>query len=207
MVKNTAPINEFLMKENEVWKRDFAKKCTRDHPEWDNTTGICVRWFICFKCFCDCGNKASHLGACTVPTAKCDNFKNFLKKICRENSPPPLALLLRPGFLQCPAWWKTMWQHPIYPPDDNSLLPTNHSHRMTLYSWHGPTRMADSNNYNCDGDNGIGALVYRSSLMAVIVRRYSSLVWTCTLCDWLLAIDSWRLVFLVKTHFSIFKYL
>ena len=30
IIKNTAPITEFLMKEGKIWKRDFAGKCSRD---------------------------------------------------------------------------------------------------------------------------------------------------------------------------------
>jgi hypothetical protein len=91
MVKNTNLINEFLMKDGKVWKRNFARKCTRDPPKWDDTTVKCICWFVHGECFCDCGNKASHVKACPVPTTKYNNFKNFLKKVCRENSQPPSA--------------------------------------------------------------------------------------------------------------------
>ena len=30
IIKNTAPINEFLMKKEEIWKRNFARKCSQD---------------------------------------------------------------------------------------------------------------------------------------------------------------------------------
>ena len=30
IIKNTAPINEFLMKKEEIWKRDFARNCSQD---------------------------------------------------------------------------------------------------------------------------------------------------------------------------------
>jgi hypothetical protein len=34
IIKNTAPITEFLMKEGKIWKRDFAGKCSQDRPKW-----------------------------------------------------------------------------------------------------------------------------------------------------------------------------
>jgi hypothetical protein len=43
VIKNATPITEFLMKDDEVWKRDFVGKCTRDHPKWDNNTFMCAR--------------------------------------------------------------------------------------------------------------------------------------------------------------------
>ena len=30
IIKNTAPITKFLMKEGKIWKRDFVGKCSRD---------------------------------------------------------------------------------------------------------------------------------------------------------------------------------
>ncbi len=38
VIKNAALITEFVMKDDEVWKRNFAEKCTRDCPKWDNNT-------------------------------------------------------------------------------------------------------------------------------------------------------------------------
>jgi hypothetical protein len=38
VINNTAPITEFVMKDDEVWKRIFAGKCMRDCPK-----SICVR--------------------------------------------------------------------------------------------------------------------------------------------------------------------
>ena len=37
MVKNTAPVKEFLLKEGEDWSKDFAGKRTGDCPKWGNT--------------------------------------------------------------------------------------------------------------------------------------------------------------------------
>jgi hypothetical protein len=44
VIKNAAPITEFLMKDDEIWKCNFAGKCMRDCPKWDNNTCICARW-------------------------------------------------------------------------------------------------------------------------------------------------------------------
>jgi hypothetical protein len=46
VTKNAAPITEFLMKDDEVWKRNFAGKFMRDCPKWDNNTFMCARWYI-----------------------------------------------------------------------------------------------------------------------------------------------------------------
>ncbi len=91
VIKNTAPITEFLMKDDEVWKRNFAGKCTRDRPKWDNNTFMCARWYIRGECFYNCNIKASHVGACTVPSTKRDKFKTYLGKVCQENTTPHSA--------------------------------------------------------------------------------------------------------------------
>ena len=59
---------------------------------------MCARWWVPGECFVDCNNKASHIGACTVPQAKCTKFRKYLEKVRRENSPSSLACLPRPGF-------------------------------------------------------------------------------------------------------------
>jgi hypothetical protein len=89
MVKNTALINEFLIEGRKVWKHNFAGKCTRDHPKWDCNTVMCVRWFIRGKCFCDCGNKASLVGACAIPTAKTTILRTSSRKIAGRTPHPP----------------------------------------------------------------------------------------------------------------------
>jgi hypothetical protein len=86
IVKNPSPINDFLIKDSENWKKDFSGQCTKDRPKWDDKTFMCARWFIRGECFCDCFNKASHMGASDVPTAKHDEFKAFIGKVCRENT-------------------------------------------------------------------------------------------------------------------------
>ncbi len=91
ITKNAAPISKFLLKEGKIWKHNFGGKCSKDCPKWDNTTFMCARWHICGKCFVDCKNNASHLGACTIPQAKCNKFKTYLGKVCRENNPSPSA--------------------------------------------------------------------------------------------------------------------
>jgi hypothetical protein len=91
VIKNAAPITEFLMKDDEVWKRNFAGKCMRDCPKWDNNTFMCARWYIRGECFRDCNNKASHVGACAVPSMKQDEFKTYLGKVCQENTTPHSA--------------------------------------------------------------------------------------------------------------------
>jgi hypothetical protein len=91
IIKNADPISEFLLKEGKIWKHNFAGKCSKDRPKWDDTTFMCARWHIRGECFVDCNNKASHMGACAVPQAKCDKFKTYLGKVCRENNPSPSA--------------------------------------------------------------------------------------------------------------------
>jgi hypothetical protein len=91
IIKNAAPITKFLIKESEDWRQNFAGKCSSDHPKWDNTIFMCAHWWICDECFVDCNNKASHVGACVVPQAKRTEFKKYLEKVCRENSPSSLA--------------------------------------------------------------------------------------------------------------------
>jgi len=78
------------MKEGEIWKRDFAGKCSRDRPKWGDDW-MCARWHICGECFADCNNKSSHVAACAVPQAKRDEFKTFLMKVCQENLTPTLS--------------------------------------------------------------------------------------------------------------------
>jgi ribonucleotide reductase beta subunit family protein with ferritin-like domain len=70
MVKNTAPVKEFLLKEGEDWSKDFSRKCTGDHPKWGDTDWMCAHWWVKGKCFRDCENKASHVGACAIPPTK-----------------------------------------------------------------------------------------------------------------------------------------
>jgi hypothetical protein len=91
IIKNAAPITEFLIKESEDWRRDFAGKCSTDRPKWDDTFFMCARWHIRGECFVDCNSKASHAGACAVPQAKRTEFKKYLDKVCRENSPSSSA--------------------------------------------------------------------------------------------------------------------
>jgi len=78
------------MKEGEIWKRDFAGKCSRDRPTWGDEW-MCARWHIHGECFVDCNNKSSHVAACAVPQAKHDEFKTYLTKVRRENSTPTLS--------------------------------------------------------------------------------------------------------------------
>ena len=46
MVKNTAPIKEFLLKQGEDWSKDFARKRTGDCPKWGDTDWMCARWWV-----------------------------------------------------------------------------------------------------------------------------------------------------------------
>ena len=78
---NTAPVREFLLKEGEDWSRDYAGKCTRDRPKWGDSDWMCARWFVKGKCFRDCTNKASHVGANDIPSAKRSEFKAYLAKV------------------------------------------------------------------------------------------------------------------------------
>jgi hypothetical protein len=77
------------MKVDENWKRDFSRKCSRDRPKKNNFgTFMCAHWWICSECFCDCNNKASHVGESAVPQVKRNGFSTYVLKVCRENSPP-----------------------------------------------------------------------------------------------------------------------
>jgi hypothetical protein len=91
ITKNVVPIPEFLMKDGKNWKEHFSGKCSKDHPKWDNTTFMCVRWHIRGECFVDCSNKAIHVGACAVPPVKHNKFKAYITKVCWENNPSPSA--------------------------------------------------------------------------------------------------------------------
>jgi hypothetical protein len=91
IIKNAAPITKFPIKESKDWRRDFGGKCSTDCPKWDDTIFMCARWWIHGECIVDYNNKASHVGACTVPLAKRTEFKKYLKKVFRENSPSSLA--------------------------------------------------------------------------------------------------------------------
>ena len=86
IIKNATPITKCLIKESKDWRRDFAGKCSTDCPKWDDTFFMCSRWHIRGKCFVDCNNKVSHVGACAIPQAKHTEFKKYLDKVCRENS-------------------------------------------------------------------------------------------------------------------------
>jgi hypothetical protein len=92
MVKNTALVKEFLLKEGEDWSKNFAGKCTSDCPKWGDTDWMCACWWVKGKCFRNCGNKASHVGACAIPPAKCSKFQAYLTKVCREMTPTPTPL-------------------------------------------------------------------------------------------------------------------
>ena len=83
MVKNTAPVKEFLLKEGEDWPKNFTGKRTGDCPKWGVTDWMCTRWWVKGKCFRDCGNEASHVGACAIPPAKRSKFQAYLTKVCR----------------------------------------------------------------------------------------------------------------------------
>ena len=92
IIKNTAPITKFLMKEDKIWKQDFAGKCSRDRPKWnDSGAFMCARCWIRGECFFDCNNKASHVGASAVPQVKRDEFSTYVGKVCRENPPSSSA--------------------------------------------------------------------------------------------------------------------
>jgi hypothetical protein len=119
IIKNTAPITKFLMKEDKIWKQDFTGKCSRDHPKWNNFGAfMCARWWIRGKCFCDCNNKASHIGASAVPQVKHDKFSTYISNL--------LGLTPQAGIVQCPARQQaaqTTYQHT---PDDNPTLSIDH---------------------------------------------------------------------------------
>ncbi len=91
IMKNPAPISEFLMKDGKNWKEHFAGKCSKVCPKWDNTTFMCARWHIHGECFVDCNNKASHVRASAAPQAKKDNFQAYITKVCRKNNLSPSA--------------------------------------------------------------------------------------------------------------------
>jgi len=83
-VKNSDPIKDFLIKEGEDWKRDYAGKFTKDIPPWNNEESMCVRWQVNGYCFKNCNHKGSHVGANEMPFDKRDDFHNFLKKVREE---------------------------------------------------------------------------------------------------------------------------
>jgi hypothetical protein len=83
-VKNSDPIKDFLIKEGEDWKKDYAGKFTKDIPTWNNDESMCVRWQVNGYCFKNCNNKGSHVGAKEVPVDKRDEFHNYLKKVRGE---------------------------------------------------------------------------------------------------------------------------
>jgi hypothetical protein len=93
ITKNITPISEFLLKDDKNWKEHFAGKCSKDRPKWDDTIFMCARWHIHGKCFVDCNNKASHVGASAIPQAKVkkDEFLAYISKVRRENKPSTSA--------------------------------------------------------------------------------------------------------------------
>jgi hypothetical protein len=91
ITKNVAPISEFLMKDGKNWKQHFARKCYKDCPKWDDTIFMCAHRHIRGECFVDCNNKGSHVGACAIPPAKRKEFKAYIAKVHRENTPSPSA--------------------------------------------------------------------------------------------------------------------
>ena len=93
ITKNTEPITEFLMKQGEIRKRDFAGKCSRDRPKWGEEW-MCARWNIRGECFVNCNNKTSHVEASAVPQAKRDEFKTYIQRSVGRTRLP----LLRPDF-------------------------------------------------------------------------------------------------------------
>ena len=62
----------------------ISRKRTRN----DSGAFMCARWWIQGECFCNCNNKASHVGANAVPKVKRNEFSPYIAKVCRENSPP-----------------------------------------------------------------------------------------------------------------------
>jgi hypothetical protein len=84
--KNAAPIMEFLMKDNEVWKRVFMRIWTGVCPKWDKNTFMCARWYIRGIFFHDCNNKASHVGACIIPLSR-TNSRLTMEKFAKRTQP------------------------------------------------------------------------------------------------------------------------
>ena len=68
IIKNSAPITEFLMKEDEIWRQDFTGKCSRDHPKWkDSVVFMCACWWIRGECFATATTKQATLEQALPP--------------------------------------------------------------------------------------------------------------------------------------------
>jgi hypothetical protein len=81
-IKNENMVEEFKMKEGEVWRRDLVGKNTKDRPKLnDKNCWMCVRWFSKRDCFTNCNNKDFHVSAADVPTNKKSKYISFLNRV------------------------------------------------------------------------------------------------------------------------------
>ena len=122
IVKNTAPVKEFFLKEGEDWSKNFARKCTSDHPKLD----VCPlvgkkevfpqlweqgqpRWRLCH----------SPCQTLQIPSIPYQRLQG--------DGPHSHTLGLTPqaGISQCSS------RQPHENPDNNSTLPTNHDNNST----------------------------------------------------------------------------
>jgi len=84
-IHNTNQVDEFKMRPNEDWRKDFCGRCIDDRVRWDKNSLMCPRWFTNGYCFDNCKNKASHVPASQVPADKKREYSEYLKKVRGEN--------------------------------------------------------------------------------------------------------------------------
>ena len=84
-IHNTNQVDEFKMRPNEDWRRDYCGRCIDDRARWDKNSLMCPRWFPNGYCFDNCKNKASHVPASQVPADKKREYSEYLKKVRGEN--------------------------------------------------------------------------------------------------------------------------
>jgi hypothetical protein len=101
-VKNSAPINHFLMYEGKVWKRNFAGKCTRDHPKGTKTPACAFAGTSVENALLIATIRPVMWGHAPSPPQSTTNSRSTSKSL-QGDLPLPFDLISQAGILQCLA--------------------------------------------------------------------------------------------------------
>ena len=90
-VKNNDQVEDFKMKPNESWKKDFVGQLCGDKPFWDSSkcsredVKMCTRYHIRGDCFEDCYSRESHKPQKLIPNDRKEAMKTYIKKVRKAN--------------------------------------------------------------------------------------------------------------------------
>ena len=88
---NNDQVEDFKMKPNESWKKDFVGKLGGDKPFWDSSkcsredVKMCPRFHIRGDCFEDCYSRESHKPQNLIPNNRKEAMKTYIKKVRKAN--------------------------------------------------------------------------------------------------------------------------